>query len=429
MIFNLSQPQGRSVNDNIQKSETTVAYCSVMDVIREILHSPRADWYLAKIDLTDAYRLVPIKKSDWKFLGMRIGDEFFIDRCLPMGASSSCRIFQRISDAIAWMFKASCPVVVRVFNYLDDFLLLVKGKTDCEMALTHVEHVCRRAGIPISPHKTIRPSTVIVFLGLGIDAGKNVLFIPPEKVHGTLKTLKEFLKLTRPQVKEWQSVLGKLSHLTQVVPAGRAHLSSVYGSLHGILSQQGYQRRRIGKEAREDLGVWVSFLEDLPPTRQFKMFDSEQASFSIYSDASTSVGFGCIFGTSWFAGVWPDKRWKKLNIAVLELFPIYAALYTWRSGVRDTAVNVYTDNKALVPVLGKLYARDKMLRLVLKPLALLCLEENVRILPSHIRGVANVGADLLSCGKIAEFLERFPVMDREPTAIPQTCRPENREFF
>ena len=100
------------------------------------------DWYLAKVDLSDAYRMVPVKKQEWKYLGMRVEQDVYIDRWLPMGAASSCAIFQRISDAIAWMATVSCPWAVTAFNYLDDFLVLAKGRYNCQRALNQFVHIC-----------------------------------------------------------------------------------------------------------------------------------------------------------------------------------------------------------------------------------------------------------------------------------------------
>ena len=63
MIFNLSEPKGYSVNDNIPDTNTSVTYCTVRQVARYVMDSSD-EWYMAKIDLTDAYRMVPIKKTN-----------------------------------------------------------------------------------------------------------------------------------------------------------------------------------------------------------------------------------------------------------------------------------------------------------------------------------------------------------------------------
>ena len=293
MIFNLSHPKDKSVNDNIPDHHTSVAYCTVADVAHWITHNP-GSWFMAKADLSDAYRMVPIAKTDWKFLGMRLGSELFIDRCLPMGAASSCAIFQRISDAIAWMVKKSCPIYCKIFNYLDDFLFLARSHHDCEVTLKTFMHLCKDVGIPVSAEKTLPPGTNLVFLGIGIRSIEQELFIPSEKAQSTLKELDGFLSKRTQRVKRWQSILGKLCHLAQVISPGRAYLSSVYASLSGILSQHGSRYRTISSEAREDLEVWKSFLEHTPPNKNFRMLSPSPPTMVIYTDASKTIGYGAV---------------------------------------------------------------------------------------------------------------------------------------
>ena len=423
MIFNLSHPTNWSVNDNIPKDRTSVTYCSVTEVAHWIVQQ-QGPWFMAKADLSDAYRMVPIKKSDWKFLGMRLGQDIFIDRCLPMGAASSCAIFQRISNALAWMIQSKSTTNCRVFNYLDDFLFLAKSHQECGKSLTTFIDLCNKIGVPISTEKTIPPNTSLVFLGIGINALRLELFIPPDKASTVLKELKDFLSKRSQRVKKWQSILGRLCHLSQVVTSGRIYLSSVYGSLQGILSQNGNCYRTIGAEAREDLEVWKQFLEQNPPTRPFRMLTSSSPTMTIYTDASKTIGYGAVYGNQWFAREWP-LQWKNLNIAILEILPILAALYTWEEEAQDGTVHVHTDNEAVAIVINRLYSKDKGLRQLVKPLALHCLSKNIKLQAHHIKGSSNIGPDMLSRGKIKEFLERFPGMNNTPAVMPASALPEN----
>jgi hypothetical protein len=155
------------------------------------------------------------------------------------------------------------------------------------------------------------------------------------------------------------------------------------------------------------------------------MLEKVPMAVPIFTDSSKSVGYGCVFGDKWFAGVWPSARWRELGISTLELYPIYVALFIWSTYLADSTVAIYTDNEALVPVLNKLYAKDKMLRQLLKPLALLCLSHNIGIAARHIPGADNIGPDLLSRGRVKAFLDRFPGKESSSTPIPVSVRPEN----
>jgi hypothetical protein len=334
----------------------------------------------------------------------------------------SCQLFQRISDSLKMMCYKACTVDVRIFNYLDDFLFVAGSAEDCEVALVTFERLCASVGVPIAAHKTARPSSRTPFLGLGLDAAFLTLYIPRDKVVKGRRKLEQFLSLSSPQVRRWQSMAGYLIHLAQVLVSGRVFIGSLYGSLAGILSLQQQRRVRISKEVRSDLAVWLSFLEGMPPERSFRVLaQGTSGGEPFYTDASTSVGFGCVWGRQWFLGRWPVLN--RCNIAVLKLYPIYVALHMLGDAVQDTVVNVCTDNMALVAVLNKLYSKDKALRALLRPIARLCLRRNLWLVAAHVPGLENVGPDLLSRGKVAEFRARFPGMQGLPLCVPESLGP------
>ena len=426
MIFNLSAPNGTSVNDNIPDFNRVVTYCDIKSVVTHILSlSSTDDIFFAKLDLSDAYRMVPMAKSEWKYLGMKVGKHFFVDCRLPMGAGSSCQVFQRISDMLKWLFASIQHDPCRIFNYLDDFLIVSHGEAQCNRILDRILDISHEVNVPIASHKTERATEAIVFLGIGICAKTSSLFIPPQKSREMLDHISEFLRKSAPSVKQWQVLLGKLCHLSQVVVAGRAYLSSVYGSLKGVLSSSHYVRRRITSEIREDLVVWKDFLSHASQGKKFKYLVGGTPQHVIVSDASGSIGYGVYMGSHWIDGLWPDAFWKSMNIAVLELFPIFLALNVWSNTIENSVVQISTDNKALVPVLNRLYCKDSALRKLVRPIALLCMNKNILLVASHIRGSDNVGADLLSRGQREKFLQQFPDMSRVPTQVPELLSPDS----
>ena len=101
VIHHLSFPYGDSVNDSIPRAHTAVQYGSMddaLDIISDLEHQ-----YLAKTDIVNAFRLIPIAEAEIPLLGFRWRDSVYADRALPMGCASSSQIFQSISDALMWM--------------------------------------------------------------------------------------------------------------------------------------------------------------------------------------------------------------------------------------------------------------------------------------------------------------------------------------
>ena len=66
--------------------------------------------YAGKSDLRSAFRLLGLSPSSWRWLVMKARDpktrewNYFVDKCLPFGASISCALFQKFSDALCHIY-------------------------------------------------------------------------------------------------------------------------------------------------------------------------------------------------------------------------------------------------------------------------------------------------------------------------------------
>ena len=69
LIVDLSGLKGSSVNDGIGKDMFSLSYMSVDLVVSRILQLGRGT-QLAKMDIKQAYRLVPVHPNDRKLLGI-----------------------------------------------------------------------------------------------------------------------------------------------------------------------------------------------------------------------------------------------------------------------------------------------------------------------------------------------------------------------
>ena len=89
----------------------------------------RAD--LVKVDIRQAYRIVPVHPEDRLLLGMVWDGGLFVDTALPFGLRSAPKIFTGISDALEWIVKKEG--IGWVAHYLDDFLVVATSeRSQCE---------------------------------------------------------------------------------------------------------------------------------------------------------------------------------------------------------------------------------------------------------------------------------------------------------
>jgi len=62
----------------------SLSYCSVDDVYA-IINKLGLGTLLSKIDLKDAFWLIPVCPADWNLLGIQWKQQYYIDTCLPFG--------------------------------------------------------------------------------------------------------------------------------------------------------------------------------------------------------------------------------------------------------------------------------------------------------------------------------------------------------
>ena len=92
LIHHLSYPDGSSVNNHIPHERSSVHYTTISDAIL-VIKQAGAGCFMAKTDVKSAFRIIPIHPSDFPLLGMKWDNQYYFDRCLAMGLSSSCAIF------------------------------------------------------------------------------------------------------------------------------------------------------------------------------------------------------------------------------------------------------------------------------------------------------------------------------------------------
>ena len=142
-------------------------YESISDAIASI-HQCTPTAYMAKSDIADAFRIVPLHPSQYHLTGFSWQNYYYYDKCLPQGCASSCKIYESVSSAIKWI--PVCKLgVTNVVKVLDDFFFVGRTKQQCQEALAKFVYISQQLGIPIATHKTVGPTQVITFLGIELD--------------------------------------------------------------------------------------------------------------------------------------------------------------------------------------------------------------------------------------------------------------------
>ena len=147
---------------------------------------------------------------------------FFIDKCLPFGASISCAIFQAFSDGLYHIFEFSIGSLDITTNYLDDFLFIALSILQCNRQILKFLELCDEVGCPISMEKTVWATDLLVFLGTLLDGKGHCLCVLVEKKTKAINQINYILSKRTATIKEIQSLTGLLNFLNRVIVPGRA---------------------------------------------------------------------------------------------------------------------------------------------------------------------------------------------------------------
>ena len=420
LIHHLSWPDGNSVNDWIDKEDSTVKYTSFDDAVQCIAISGQST-LMAKSDIKSAFRLLPVRPQDFELLGMKAGGYYFVDKCLPMGVASAPSLFETFSTFIEWVTKerGQCD---RVIHYCDDFLVYGghgSGKDSCLQVLQSFQGVCNELGVPLAEEKTEGPKPAITFLGLEIDAANQRIRIPQCKLVKLRAIVAHVSNARKLRLRELQSVIGSLSFVCKAVPPGRAFLRRLINLTMGV--KKACHRVRINQESREDLQMWSRFLESCNGATIIpEQVWLENSDIQMFTDASGSIGFGGYFQGAWFQGRWPQHVSDlSPSITWREFFPIVVAVSVWGRLLAGKRVIFRSDNKGVVSIINKQSSHCPRIMRLVRFFVMKCLVWNVAFRATHIPGKEIEIADSLSRFQDSRFRSLAPGANLTGVEVPK----------
>ena len=180
IIHDLSFPKGNSVNFGIPKEFCSVTY-EDYDYFVSLLTSVGQGCFIAKADIESAFRIIPVYPNDYHLLGFSFDRQYYYDRCLPMGCSISCKIFEQFSCALQWILQTTCHIM-HMSHILDDYIFLSPSQSLCTSYLQQFFSLAEWLSIPIKHSKTVLPSTCVVVHGIEIDTVKMEARLPQDKL-------------------------------------------------------------------------------------------------------------------------------------------------------------------------------------------------------------------------------------------------------
>ena len=272
LIFHLSydfeESEHKSVNYYTPNHLCSVTYKDlVREVLRilELIDDPNCPIWFGKSDIKSAFRILCTLPTCWWMMIMMAKHPhtprifYFVDKCLPFGHSISCGLFQKFSDALAFLlkFRIQCRAInhTALSNYLDDFLFAAIKQLICNAIMQLFLDLCGEIGVPVALDKTEWVDTLMVFLGILLEGRRHLLAVPEDKRIRALNSLQGLLDRKKATVRELQSISRLLNFLNRAIYPGRAFTQRMYAKFADTNLKQ-YHHVRLDGEFKRDCRVW-----------------------------------------------------------------------------------------------------------------------------------------------------------------------------
>lgn len=307
----------------------------------------RGDW-MCKLDIKDAYLLIPIASEHKKYLRFIYQHQLYQFTALPFGLTSAPYIFTKVmKPLINWLRKLGIILVV----YLDDFFIIGRSKSECSEHTIIVARLLIYLGFILNWEKSVlEPRRVCTFLGMNINSVNMTIELPEEKREKIKAMIEKLLESRKIRIKDLEKCIGVL-----VAACPAIAYSWLYYKNLECLKRQALTLNRgntrswisLSGEAREELGWWISQILTANNKIRPSTFDLE-----IFTDAS-STGWGAYNGRCSAHGIWNASE-RELHINALEIKAATLGLKCFAKSLYNKQILLRVDNVTALAYINKM---------------------------------------------------------------------------
>lgn len=367
-----------------------------LDMVRTLL-APGD--YMMKLDLQDAYFMIPIHEEHKKYLRLEFQDKIYEFQCLPFGLSSAPRAFTRLLKPVIAVLRSSG---IKIVIYLDDILIMHQRQQEIVNIFNMVLTLLKNLGFLIKREKCSPfPSQELVFLGALINSHQMSLAVPREKLQDLQHECARARTKKCCSMQELSAMIGRMNHMARIgIHSAPLHYRALQRAYINCLHRRGRHTRSsqvqivLNSLALAELQWWTS-----PMIIQHNgtALHPPPVDLTITTDASTK-GWGAVCRGTKTGGRW-DISEAKNHINYLELKAVLLAIQAFVKEENQTPrhLKLLMDNTTAVAYINKKGGtRSALLAQLAMEVWIYCLSRNIWITAKHLPGLMNSEADYAS---------------------------------
>lgn len=424
-ITDCKQPEGESINNYMSTTHQPFVYRTVDDVVE--LLTPGA--FTATIDISAAYRTVPINANHRQFQGIRWRVQnqlhYLVDTHMCFGLKCAPYVFTQIGTFVTRCMQRRG--YRRIINYIDDFICVADTFEECQHMQLVLINLLIKLGFLVSWTKCSSPSQFTRYLGILFDTVNMRLLLPDDKLARLHEELNFFSKRERATGTQIQKLCGIIAHCAKIVRGGRTFSHRLIQLLKGLKPKS---RIRLTHEFKLDIAWWSEFVNYFNGSATMIYYNFGHGPW--FATDASGTGYGIWAGGDWMAGSFSniDGQWLNQlgidpmhghwynvvppliansddNINFWEMIPIWLAIKRWASVYENTHIVAFSDNVQVVHAVNKGHSSNKSIMNLIRCIFWECVKSNVYLTARYIRGIDNIIPDTLSRLSDPYYIHKF----------------------
>ena len=178
-----------------------------MESLKSVLDLMEKDCFMASIDLKNAFHTIPMDPEFTKYLKFQINDTTYKYLVLPMGFTSSPRLFCRILKPVL-LFLRKQSLISSV--YIDDFYLQGASLEECEHNVQVTLSTLNKLGFEISDKSMLIPNRKLEHLGFVLNSEDMTVHLSDKKRIHISELIKSTITSNALTVRDIAIIVGTL---------------------------------------------------------------------------------------------------------------------------------------------------------------------------------------------------------------------------
>lgn len=344
--------------------------------------------FMANIDLTEAYLLVPINRAHRKYLRFEFNGICYEFNAMPYGLSVAPRVFTKLmKEVMNSLRKEGYKSVI----YLDDILCIGNTYLECQDNVKKTLSLLQCLGFVVNFNKSmLEPRQVCRFLGFMYNTVEMTLSLPDDKRKGIMQLVQKFIKRPRCTIRQLSQFIGVLTAACPAVKYGWLYTKTLERQKYLALTQfENFEVKiKLPVDVLPDLYWWK---DNILTTYNSLRFD-KKFKLEIFTDASL-IGWGAFCGGKRASGGWKADE-SSFHINQLELLAAFLGLKSFASSHSNCSVLLRVDNTTALCYINRMGGiRFPHLNNLAKQIWQWCEMRNITLFASYINTNSNIEAD------------------------------------